>query len=317
MALPTKPLGKSGISVPPVVLGGNVFGWTADIVTSLQLLDAALAGGLNAIDTADAYSRWAPGHTGGESEAVIGAWMKERQNRSKLLILTKTGIDLGHGKAGLSRRRIFEAVEASLTRLQTDYIDLYQAHRDDPDAPMEETLGAFADLIKQGKIRAIGASNFTAPRLKQALDTAKANNLPRYESLQPLYNLVERPAFEDELRDFCLAETIGVINFYALAAGFLTGKYKTEADCVGHRGMTAKKYLMEEKGGKVIEALTAQAARLGAQPSEVAIAWCNRKPGITAPIASATSLKQMEGLIRAAALHLDDEAMAALDSASA
>ncbi len=182
---------------------------------------------------------------------------------------------------------------------------------------MEETLGAFADLIKQGKIRAIGASNFTAPRLKQALDVAKANSLPRYESLQPLYNLVERPAFEAELRDLCLAEHIGVINFYALAAGFLTGKYKTQADCAGRRGGHAMKYLATQTGRNVIAALTAQAGRLGAQPAELAIAWCAQKPGITAPIASATSLKQMESLIRAAALHLDDEAMAALDNASA
>ncbi len=316
MALPTKELGRSGIAVPPVVLGGNVFGWTADIVTSLALLDAAVEGGLNAIDTADAYSRWADGHTGGESEAIIGAWMKERKNRSQMLIFTKTGLDLGGGKTGLSRKRIFEAVEASLTRLQTDYIDLYQAHRDDPDVPLEETLGAFADLIRQGKIRAIGASNFTAPRLQQALDVAKANNLPRYESLQPLYNLMERPAFEDELRDVCVAEHVGVINFYALAAGFLTGKYRTEADCVGPRGGHAKKYLATEKGRQVIAALTAQAERLGAQPSEVAIAWCNRKAGITAPIASATSLPQMQSLIRAAALELDDVAMRALDNAS-
>lgn len=317
MTLPTKALGKSGLQLPPLVLGGNVFGWTADIVTSLHLLDAALAAGLNAIDTADMYSSWVEGHAGGESEAIIGAWMKERQNRARVLLFTKTGMDLGGGRTGLSRQRIFAAVEASLTRLQTDYIDLYQAHRDDPEVPLEETLGAFADLIKQGKIRAIGASNYTAPRLRQALEVAGANGLPRYESLQPLYSLVERPAFEAELRDLCIAEGIGVINFYALAAGFLTGKYRTEADCVGRRGATAKKYLATETGRRVIAALDEQATRLGAAPSEIAIAWCAQKPGITAPIASATSLAQLHSLARAAALELDTAAMAALDAASA
>lgn len=317
MALPLKELGKSGIALPPVVLGGNVFGWTADIVTSLNLLDAALAAGLNAIDTADMYSTWVEGHQGGESEAIIGAWMKERQNRSKLLILTKTGMAMGTHKASLSRSRIFEAVEASLTRLQTDYIDLYQAHQDDPATPLEETLGAFAELIKQGKLRAIGASNYTAPRLKQALDVSKANGLPRYESIQPLYNLMERPAFEVELRDLCLAENIGAINYFALAAGFLTGKYKTEADCIGRRGDMAKKYLATTKGQSVIAALLTQAQRLGAAPSELAIAWCLQKPGITAPIASGTSVEQINALARAAALKLDEEAVAVLDRASA
>ncbi|WP_298215198.1 aldo/keto reductase [Acidocella sp.] len=317
MTLPTKPLGRSGLAVPPVVIGGNVFGWTADIATSLKLLDAALAGGLNAIDTADMYSTWVEGHTGGESEAIIGAWMKERGNRNQVLIFTKVGMAMGDIPASLSRRRILAAVDASLTRLQTSHIDLYQAHQDDPQTPLEETLSTFAELIKAGKVRAIGASNYSAPRLKQALETAQAHHLPRYESLQPLYNLMERPAFEAELRDLCLRESLGVINYYALASGFLTGKYRSEADCTGGRGVAARQYLATEKGRKVLAALLAQADRLGAQPSEITIAWCRQKPGITAPIASATSLKQMESLIRAASLHLDDEAMAALDAASA
>ncbi|WP_234730665.1 aldo/keto reductase [Acidocella facilis] len=317
MALPTKMLGRSGLALPPVVLGGNVFGWTADIKTSLDLLDAALGGGLNAIDTADMYSTWVEGHEGGESEAIIGAWMKERKNRSQVKILTKVGMAMGHHQASLSKARIFAAVEASLTRLQTDYIDLYQAHQDDPETPLEETLGAFAELIKQGKVKAIGASNYTAPRLKAALDVAKANNLPRYESLQPLYNLMERPAFEDELQSLCIAEEVGTINYFALAAGFLSGKYKSKADCVGRRGESAKKYLATAKGKAVIAALLAQAQRIGAAPSEVAIAWCREKSGITAPIASATSLSQMQSLIRAAALELDKDCIAALDEASA
>ena len=315
--LKQKQLGRSDIFLPPIVFGGNVFGWTADTAASFKLLDEALEHGLNAVDTADAYSRWAPGHAGGESEAIIGVWMKERRNRDKVIVATKVGLDLGPGKTGLSKARITYAVEASLIRLQTDYIDLYQAHKDDEATPLEETLSAFADLIKAGKVRTIGASNYTAPRLKAALDVSRANNFPRYESLQPLYNLMERPAFEAELAPLCAAENIGVINYFALAAGFLTGKYRSEADLAkSPRGAGLKGYL-NEKGLRMLAALDEQAQKLNATPAQVAIAWNIAKPGITAPIASATSLTQLEGLAKAASLHLDEAAMQALDAASA
>jgi len=312
-----KQLGRSGIHLPPIMFGGNVFGWTADTAASFKLLDALVDSGLNAIDTADAYSRWVPGHAGGESEAIIGVWMKERRNRDKLIIATKVGMDLGPGKSGLGKARITAAVEASLTRLQTDVIDLYQAHRDDEGTPLEETLEAFGALIKAGKVRAIGASNYTAPRLQAALAVSAKHGLPRYESLQPLYNLVERQAFEAELGPLCLAEGLGVINYYALSAGFLTGKYRREADLSqSARGGGVKKYL-NAKGLGVLAALDAQAARLNATPAQLAIAWLIARPEITAPIASATSLAQLDDLVKAATLELDAEAIAALDAASA
>src|SRR5215469_13165854 len=225
-----RPLGRSDIELPPLMFGGNVFGWTADEATSFRLLDALMAAGFNAIDTADVYSVWARGHQGGESEAVIGNWLKHRGKRDDVIIATKVGSQMGSGDKGLSRAWIMKECEASLKRLQTDVIDLYQAHRDDPDTSQEETAQAFADLVKQGKVRALGASNFTAARLKSALDVSKAHGLPRYESLQPLYNLVERPAFEAKLESLCRTEGLGVISYYALAAGFLTGKYRSEAD---------------------------------------------------------------------------------------
>ncbi len=311
-----KQLGNSGITLPAIMFGGNVFGWTADAKTSFDLLDALMDAGLNAIDTADAYSRWVPGHTGGESEAIIGVWLKARNNRDKVVIATKVGMDLGPGKTGLSPRRIREAVEASLIRLQTDYIDLYQAHRDDPDTPLQDTLAAFADLIKEGKVRAIGASNYSAARLQESLDVAAAHDLPRYQSLQPHYNLAERPIFEDELEPLCLAEHLGVISYFSLAAGFLTGKYKSKDDLHGsQRAMNVEKYL-NPQGANLIETLTAQAERLHATPAQVALAWLIARPSITAPIASATSLEQLNDLAKAAQLTLDQEAVAALDQAS-
>src|SRR6201994_2440776 len=248
-------LGRSEISLPPIMFGGNVFGWTADEATSFKLLDACIDAGINAIDTADVYSVWARGHQGGESETVIGNWLKRRGRRDDVIIATKVGAPMGSGDKGLSRSWIMQEVEASLKRLQTDVIDLYQAHRDDPDTPQEETAQAFADLVKQGKVRALGASNFTAARLNSALETSKAHSLPRYESLQPLYNLVERPAFEDELESLCQTEELGVINYYALAAGFLTGKYRSEADLgKSPRGGGVKQYL-DERGLGVLTAL--------------------------------------------------------------
>ncbi|MDE8347026.1 MAG: aldo/keto reductase [Acidocella sp.] len=308
----TKQLGRSGIFLPPVMFGGNVFGWTADTAMSFRLLDELVALGLNAIDTADVYSRWVPGHAGGESEAIIGVWMKERKCRDKVIIATKVGMDLGAGKTGLSAARIRAAVEASLIRLQTDYIDLYQAHTDDAETPLEETLGAFDALIKEGKVRAIGASNYTAARLRAALDVSAAHGLARYESLQPLYNLLDRAAYEAELEPLCLEREVGVINYYALAAGFLTGKYRKQADISTQaRGATVARYA-KTYGFGMLDVLNAQAQRLGASPAQVAIAWLIARPSVTAPIASATSLGQLAELAAAARLTLDPEAMAAL-----
>ncbi|MBL8306233.1 MAG: aldo/keto reductase [Rubrivivax sp.] len=312
-------LGRSGLQVSPLCFGGNVFGWTADEATSFSLLDAWVDAGFNFIDTADIYSRWVDGHEGGESEGVIGRWLKRRGRRDDVVIATK----LGHqqwdeARRGLKPERIRQAVEDSLKRLQTDHIDLYQAHTDDPETPMADTLGAFAELIRAGKVRAIGASNFTAPRLAEALRTSAALGLPRYESLQPLYNLLDRRVFEDELQALCVAEGVGVINFYALAAGFLTGKYRSVADAAkSARGSNVVKRYLDERGLRVLAALDAAAARHGAKPGQVAIAWQLRQPGITAPIASATSLPQLQQLVAATRLRLTDEDMAALDAASA
>lgn len=313
----TRALGRSGLRIPPVVFGGNVFGWTADEAASFRLLDACMEAGLNAIDTADVYSAWAPGNKGGESETVIGHWLKRRGHRQDVLILTKVGMEIpGRGK-GLSAAWIAEAVEDSLRRLGTDVIDLYQAHRDDPSVPLEETLGAFARLVEQGKVRAIGASNYTAPRLQEALATSARLGLPRFESLQPHYNLMER-GIEADLVPLCREQGLGIIPYYSLASGFLTGKYRGAADAaksVRGKGV-ADKYL-NTKGEAVLAALDAAAGRLKATPAQVALAWLIAKPGITAPIASATSVEQLADLARAAVLRLDAEALAALDAASA
>jgi aryl-alcohol dehydrogenase-like predicted oxidoreductase len=309
-------LGKSGIDIPPLMFGGNVFGWTADEPTSFRLLDALIAAGINAIDTADVYSVWARGHQGGESEIVIGNWLKRRGKRDDVIIATKVGSQMGSGEKGLSRAWILKEVDASLKRLQTDMIDLYQAHRDDPDTPQEETAQAFADLVKQGKVRALGASNFTAARLKSALDISEKNGLPRYESLQPHYNLVERPIYEAELEPLCQAEGLGVINYYALGAGFLTGKYRSEADLSkSPRGGGVKKYL-NERGLGILKALDEVAARHKATAAQVALAWLMARPSITAPIASATSLEQLQDILKATELKLSSEDIEALNRAS-
>ncbi|RYF56500.1 MAG: aldo/keto reductase, partial [Comamonadaceae bacterium] len=240
-------LGRSDLQVSPLAFGGNVFGWTVDAAQSFALLDAWLDAGFNFIDTADVYSRWVPGHSGGESETILGRWLKASGKRGRIVLATKVGKPMGDDRVGLSPRYIREAVEASLKRLQTDHIDLYQSHDDDADTPLEDTLGAFADLIQAGKVRAIGASNYTAPRLAQALDTSERLGLPRYESLQPLYNLYDRAVYEAELEPLCRSRGVGVINFYALAAGFLTGKYRSAADATkSARGAsTTGKYLNE------------------------------------------------------------------------
>ena len=310
-------LGRSGIEMPPLMFGGNVFGWTADDATSFRLLDALMAAGFNAIDTADVYSVWVRGHQGGESEIVIGNWLKRRGKRDDVMIATKVGAVMGSGDKGLSRAWIMKEVDTSLKRLQIDTIDLYQAHRDDADTPQEETAQAFADLVKQGKVRAIGASNFSAARLKSALEISRKNGLPRYESLQPHYNLVERPVYEAELEPLCQAEGLGVINYYALGAGFLTGKYRSEADLSkSPRGGGVKKYL-NDRGLGVLKALDEVATRHKATPAQVALAWLIARPSITAPIASATSLEQLQDILKAASLKLTAQDIEVLNKVSA
>lgn len=310
-------LGRSDIVIPPLVFGGNVFGWSADEATSFKLLDRLAEAGLTAIDTADMYSVWVPGHQGGESETVIGNWLASRGGRDKLQIMTKVGMELPDGK-GLSAAWIKTSVERSLKRLRTDVIDLYQAHKDDQDTPLEETLSAFADLIREGKIRAIGASNYDAPRLQEALLVSDRLGLPRYVSLQPHYNLVERPLFEEALEPLCVKEGLGVIPYYSLASGFLTGKYRSKADLSksAARGEGVAEYL-EGRGPKVLAALDAVAGELQATPAQVALAWLMARPSITAPIASSSKPEQMDDLIKACSLSLSKAQVAALDAASA
>jgi len=314
----TRELGRSGLQVSPLCFGGNVFGWTADERTSFSLLDAWVDAGFNFIDTADVYSIWAPGHAGGESETIIGKWLKASGKRSRVVIATKVGKPIGPDRKGLKPAYIRAAVEDSLRRLQTDCIDLYQSHDDDADTPLEETLGAFADLIRAGKVRAIGASNYTAPRLELALQTSARLALPRYESLQPLYNLYDRAVFEDALRPLCQREQVGVISFYALAAGFLSGKYRSRAD-IGKsaRGINTTTKYLNPRGLKILAALDAVAQRHGSTPAQVAVAWVMAQPGVTSPIASATSLAQLNELVAATRLRLDATSMAALQAASA
>lgn len=310
-------LGRSGLQVSPLAFGGNVFGWTVDEAQSFRLLDAWLDAGFNVVDTADVYSRWVPGHVGGESETIIGKWFRQSGKRNRVVLATKVGKPMGDGKAGLSAAYIRAAVDASLTRLKTDHIDLYQSHDDDAGTPLEETLEAFAGLIKAGKVRAIGASNYSAPRLAEALDVSERLGLPRYESLQPLYNLYDRAVFEDALAPLCLERGVGVINFYALAAGFLTGKYRSAADAgKSARGANTTKKYLNARGLRILAALDAVAATHGATPAQVAIAWQIAQPAVTAPIASATSTAQLDELAKAATLELDEASIAALDAAS-
>ena len=315
--LPQRELGRSGLQIAPLAFGGNVFGWTTDRATAFGLLDAFVDGGFNLIDSADVYSRWVPGHSGGESETIIGQWLAASGKRDRVLIATKVGKDMGGDHVGLSRRWIRQAVHDSLTRLQTDHIDLYQSHDDDASTPLEETLGAFAELIREGKVRAIGASNFTAPRLAEALATSARLGMPRYESLQPLYNMMDRAAYEADLEPLCRAEQLGVINFYALARGFLTGKYRSEADLgKSTRGGGIKAYL-NPRGERVLAALDQAAQTHRSTPAQVALAWQIARPGLTAPICSATSTAQWAELAGAARLDLSPATIAALNMASA
>ncbi len=310
-------LGRTGLHIAPIVFGGNVFGWTAEAKTSFDLLDRFVEAGYNAIDTADVYSAWAPGNKGGESETIIGDWMKSRGNRDKIIVVTKVGSPMGPGKNGLSAAYVAQAVEASLKRLRVEAIDLYLSHWPDADTPYEETLGAYRDLVTQGKVRFIGASNLDAAQLRASLEAAKAKSLPRYDVLQPEYNLYDRASFDGALRDLCIAEEIGVITYFSLAKGFLSGKYRREADLAkSARGGGVKAYL-NERGNRILAALDGVAARRLAKPAEVALAWLIAKPGVTAPIASATSLEQLESLIKAGSLTLDAADMEALDNASA
>jgi aryl-alcohol dehydrogenase-like predicted oxidoreductase len=310
-------LGRTDLEIAPLVFGGNVFGWTADERTSFSLLDRFVDAGFNAIDTADAYSRWVPGNKGGESETIIGKWMKARGNRERVVVITKVGSDMGQGKKDLSAAHIGEAIEASLKRLQTDTVDLYLSHWPDPTVSHEETLGAYQKLIAAGKVRFIGASNLDAGQMRAALDVARLRDLPRYQVLQPGYNLYDRAEFEGPLRDLCVAENLGVISYYSLAKGFLSGKYRSRDDLgKSARGSGVQEYL-NPRGMRILAALDTVAARHKAVPAEVALAWVMARPGITAPIASATNLDQVESLIRAASLKLAADDMAELEKASA
>ena len=309
-------LGASSLTVAPIAFGGNVFGWTADEAMSFKILDAFVGAGFDFIDTADVYSRWNEGNEGGESETIIGNWLASRGGRDKVVIATKVGMEMGPDKVGLSPKYMAEAVEASLKRLQTDYIDLYQSHKDDPDTPVEATLEAYARLIEQGKVREIGASNFTAERLGEALALSQ-KGLPRYQSLQPKYSLVERDSFEGALEDLCLAENVGVIGYFSLASGCLTGKYRSKADMAGRtRGSRVEKYL-NAKGLGVVAALDAVADKHSAKPGQVAMAWLLARPSVCAPIASATNLAQLDELLKSVDVVLDADDSARLDAASA
>ncbi|HUI68505.1 MAG TPA: aldo/keto reductase [Nitrospirota bacterium] len=310
-------LGNSALEVAPLAFGGNVFGWTVDEPTAFEILDAFVAAGFNLLDTADTYSRWVPGNKGGESETIIGKWLKRSGNRKKVVIATKVGSEMGPNKKGLSKFYIQRAVEDSLKRLQTDYIDLYQSHKDDPDTPMEETLEAYAQLIKQGKVRVIGASNFNAERLSQALQVSKQHGYPGYQSLQPLYNLYDRAEYEANLEPLCREKGLGVISYYSLASGFLTGKYLSERDLSKSvRGQGIKRYL-NERGFRILKALDQVAEYYHSTPASVSLAWLIMRPSITAPIASATSVAQLNDLIEAAKLKLDESSITTLNNASA
>ena len=310
-------LGRSGITIAPLVLGGNVFGWTADKQASFAVLDRFADAGFEAIDTADVYSSWAPGNSGGESESVIGEWLARRGRRDKTVVITKVGSDMGAGRKGLSAGYISQAIDASLRRLKTDYVDVYLSHWPDPLVPYEETLGAYQKLLEAGKVREIGASNLDATQLRAALDVATRTGLPRYSILQPEYNLYDRDRFEGPLRDQTRSEGVDVITYFSLAKGFLSGKYRSEADLwKSPRGGAVKGYL-NDRGRRILSALDDIATAHDAQPAEVAVAWLIAQPGVTAPIASATTLEQVDSLIRSASLPLSAAELAQLDTASA
>lgn len=310
-------LGQSGLTIPPLMFGGNVLGWTLDERQSFEMLDAWMDAGFTAIDTADVYSGWVPGHQGGESETIIGRWFKARGNRDKVVLATKVGMEMGPGRKGLSKAWITKAVEDSLRRLQTDYIDLYFSHADDPDVPLEESLEAYQQLIADGKVRAIGASNYSAGRLDAALQIAQEKGLPRYTVLQPSYNLYDRQDFEENLAAFCQRENLGVTPYFALASGFLTGKYRSKEDAAGRarEGMVANYFT--ERGDRILAALDSVSQAKNTTPAAVAIAWLMAQPAVTAPIVSATSMTQLAALKDAVSLVLDDAELKELNTASA
>ncbi|MDA8090964.1 MAG: aldo/keto reductase [Nitrospiraceae bacterium] len=310
-------LGNTGLEIAPFVLGGNVFGWTVREETAFNLLDAFVGAGFNLIDTADVYSTWVAGHSGGESETIIGQWLKRRSNRRKVLIATKVGLPMGPGRQGLSKAYIQAEVEESLKRLQTDYIDLYQAHADDPGSTLDETLDAFETLIKQGKVRAIGASNYSSRRLVRALEISGYKGFTGYQTLQPRYNLYDREEYEREFEPLVKEKGLGVITYSSLASGFLSGKYRYCEDlAVRARGPMVSKYL-NERGFRILKALDEAAQKMGAKPATIALAWLMARNSVTAPIASATSIEQLDELIKAASLELDRSVIAFLDEASA
>jgi aryl-alcohol dehydrogenase-like predicted oxidoreductase len=312
----TRKLGQSSLHISTLALGSNVFGWTIDEAESFAVLDAYVAAGGNFIDTADVYSMWVAGNRGGESETIIGNWLKSRGNRQNVIIATKVGWELG--ARGLKRPYIRKAVEDSLRRLQTDYIDLYQSHKDDPDTPVEETLEAHKELIETGKVRVIGASNFGAARLAESLEVSRRRGWPRYESLQPLYNLYSRAEYEAELEPLCVKEGLGVIPYYALASGFLTGKYRSERDLsVSARGQGIGKKYLNDRGLRIVAALEEVARELHSAPATVAVAWLIARPSVTSAISSATSTRQLQDLVAATELRLDHDAIDRLDEASA
>ncbi|HVV62745.1 MAG TPA: aldo/keto reductase [Pseudolabrys sp.] len=309
-------LGRSDLRIAPLMLGGNVFGWNVDEASSFALLDAFVDAGFNAVDTANSYSRWVPGHKGGESETVIGNWLKKSGKRSKVVIATKVGSDMGRGKT-VRKDAILREAEASLKRLQVDCIDLYQTHFDDEVTPVEETLSAYAQLVEQGKVRVVGASNISPARLKQSLEASRKLGIPRYESLQPNYNLADRRKFESEYEPICREHKLGVITYYSLAGGFLTGKYRSKADAEKSesRGDKVKGYF-DARGLRILTALDAVSKRHNATPAQVSLAWLIARPGITAPIASATNRKQLDDIMQAPRLKLSTDDIAALDKAS-
>jgi aryl-alcohol dehydrogenase-like predicted oxidoreductase len=316
MKMKKRKLGNTGLEIAPLVFGGNIFGWTVDQSPSFKLLDAFVAAGFNSVDTADMYSKWVPGHTGGESETIIGEWIKRSGNRDKIMIATKVGMDMGEGRKGLSKTHILRSAEESLKRLQTDYIDLYQSHTDDAETPFEETLGAYAQLIKEGKVRAIGASNYKADRLAAALEASRKSGLPAYQTLQPNYSLIERAEYESTLEPLCEKEGLGVINYFPLAAGFLTGKYRSERDATGKaRARNVTKYL-NERGFKILDALDRVAQKFNATPAGISLAWLLARPSITAPIVSATNADQFKDLVASVDLALDRESIELLNRAS-
>ncbi|EPR37025.1 NADP-dependent oxidoreductase domain containing protein [Desulfovibrio sp. X2] len=317
MELEKRRLGRTNLHIAPLVFGGNVFGWTLDEGQSFAVLDEFMRLGFNAVDTADVYSRWVPGNSGGESETILGKWMKSRNNRDKVVLITKVGSDMGQGKKDLSEKYIMKAVEESLRRLQTDRIDLYLSHWDDESTPVEETLSAYAKLVRAGKVRWIGASNFPAERLEAAIQASSKGGLPRYEVFEPEYNLCERKGFEQGAAEVCARHGLGVITYYSLASGFLTGKYRSAEDLgQSARGSGVKKYL-NERGMRILAALDEVAARHEVAPAAVSLAWLMARPGVTAPIASATKSAHVQAFLQAARIELSAEDMARLNDASA